>query len=61
MGEYKDINDQLYKKLMEELEDEGYADISSKENDEIVNLINCNVDFQELFRSAKEVIKKSRR
>ena len=61
MGDFKDINDQIYDNLMERLSDEGYDDISTDSNNAIVDLIDAQYEdpdlFEELVNKAIEIIK----
>ncbi|MGL5713678.1 MAG: hypothetical protein ACRCXT_24040 [Paraclostridium sp.] len=62
MGEFKDINDSIYDRLIERLEDEGYEDIDSNKikHDEIVELIDSRQteydEFEKLVKNAIEIL-----
>lgn len=47
MGEYKDINDQIYDRVMSELDEYGYDDLTKEQNDAIVDAITGYEDADE--------------
>ena len=51
MGEYKDINDEIYDDLISRLDEEGYRDIqlNTTVNNKIVDLIDARDQGQEEF------------
>lgn len=62
MGEFKDINDSIYNKLIERLEEEGYENITHNVNhNKIVNLIDSSQNeyeaFEELVENAIKILK----
>ena len=48
MGDFKDINDSIYDRLIERLSEEGYTNIPPEANNKIVDLIGSGLDFEEL-------------
>lgn len=57
MGEFKEINDKIYEQLIDRLSEEGYDNISSKDNNEIVDLIDSCKTIEELVIEAINILK----
>lgn len=56
MGDFKDINDGIYDRLIQRLEEEGYEDITVEQNNSIVDCINGQEDseaFEDLVNYVK--------
>ncbi|MCQ2013822.1 hypothetical protein [Clostridium butyricum] len=60
MGDFKEINDQIYDDLIDRLSEEGYDDISASANNKIVDLIDAQYEdpdlFEELVQKAINII-----
>lgn len=57
MGEFKEINDKIYEQLIDRLSEEGYDNISSEDNNKIVDLIDSCKTIEELVIEAINILK----
>lgn len=62
MGEYKDINDSIYERLMLDLEELGYDNISDNLKNKIVDLIDCQEGeaYRQLLNEIIKILNKKK-
>lgn len=62
MGEYKDINDSIYERLMLDLEELGYDNIPDNLKNKIVDLIDCQEGeaYRQLLNEIIKILNKKK-